>query len=225
MEAQQDMAEPGSGSVLLRRWPLYALFGAVWLLMLLAGLGELDRSIVVAVHVGQSPWLDLALFVSSLGDWEVLLALPLFAGAWLLLHGRRWRLAALLLGSSVAGRLLVDLQKLLLTRLRPDEFEHPVAVYSFAFPSGHAANSMIVYLLLALLLIRDEGRKRAAATAAVLLSVVIGISRVLLGVHWPSDVIGGWAFGLLWVLATMAFAPRVEARDREAGGKNGRSGQ
>jgi undecaprenyl-diphosphatase len=179
----------------------------VWGAMLLAGGNELDRTLIVDAHVAAGPWRTPVILLTRLGDVEVLLALPIFAAAWLLTQ-RKVRLALFLLGSVVAGRLLVELQKGALGRVRPEEHEHLVRVDSFAFPSGHAANSMIVYLLLALLLIEDEAIRRLAAIAAVLLSLAIGASRVLLGVHWPSDVVGGWCFGLLWVLLTLQLRRR-----------------
>jgi len=78
-----------------------------------------------------------------------------------------------------------------------------------SFPSGHANSSMIFYLAVALALTAGTRWERPAAAAAVLLSLLVGISRVMLGVHWPSDVIGGWAFGLLWVLLTLKPAERL----------------
>jgi undecaprenyl-diphosphatase len=68
---------------------------------------------------------------------------------------------------------------------------------------------MIFYLTLALAVFGNTRWKRIAAVAAVLLSLLIGTSRVMLGVHWPSDVIGGWAFGTLWVLLTIGPAERL----------------
>jgi len=68
---------------------------------------------------------------------------------------------------------------------------------------------MIFYLAMALALTAGTRRHRAAAAGAVLLSLLVGISRVMLGVHWPSDVIGGWAFGMLWVLLTLRLAGRL----------------
>jgi undecaprenyl-diphosphatase len=63
-------------------------------------------------------------------------------------------------------------------------------------------SSMIFYVILAIVLTAGTRRQRPVVAAAILLSLFIGTSRVMLGVHWPSDVIGGWAVGLLWVLLT-----------------------
>jgi undecaprenyl-diphosphatase len=68
---------------------------------------------------------------------------------------------------------------------------------------------MIFYLTLALALTAGTRWHRVAAGAAILLSLLIGASRVMLGVHWPSDVIGGWAFGLLWVFLTLRLSERL----------------
>ena len=73
---------------------------------------------------------------------------------------------------------------------------------------------MIFYLALALALTAGTRWHRPAAAAAVLLSLLIGTSRVMLGVHWPSDVVGGWAFGLLWVLLTLRLAGLSAAQKR-----------
>ena len=76
-----------------------------------------------------------------------------------------------------------------------------------SFPSGHAANSMITFLALALIL--APARYRAAAiAAATAASVLIGSTRPLLGVHWPSDVVGGWAFGIAWVVIGVELSRR-----------------
>ena len=68
---------------------------------------------------------------------------------------------------------------------------------------------MIFYLTLALALSAGTPWQRLAAAGAILLSLMIGTSRVMLGVHWPSDVIGGWAFGMLWVLLTLRLSERL----------------
>src|SRR5947208_14254379 len=100
-----------------------------------------------------------------------------------------------------------------MARVRPDGEPHLVIVKTSSFPSGHATSSMIFYLTLALVLTSGRGRQRTAAAAAILLSLLIGIGRVMLGVHWPSDVIGGGAFGMVAVLLT----PRLSARPFRAG--------
>ena len=110
------------------------------------------------------------------------------------------------------------MQKYWIARARPDLEPHLVVVKTSSFPSGHATSSMIFYLTLALVLDRRHAlASRRGVAAAILLSLLIGISRVMLGVHWPSDVIGGWAFGLLWVLLTLRPAERLFRADSANG--------
>src|SRR5437870_9648074 len=115
----------------------------------------------------------------------------------------------------LVGRGLSEVQNYAIARVRPDLEPHLVVVKTSSFPSGHAASSMIFYLTLALALAAGTRWSRPAAGAAILLSLLIGTSRVMLGVHWPSDVIGGWAFGLLWVLLTFKPAERLISGDRK----------
>ena len=121
----------------------------------------------------------------------------------------RQRLAGALLLIILAGRALAEAQKYSIARVRPDLEPHLVVVKTSSFPSGHATSSMIFYLTLALALTAGTRWQRVAAAGAILLSLLIGISRVMLGVHWPSDVIGGWAFGMLWVLLTLRLSERL----------------
>ena len=114
--------------------------------------------------------------------------------------GGNWRGAIQLTGITLTGRLLVELLKDWTARVRPDAMGHLVPVDSLAFPSGHAANATLVWLCLALLLPRGARSRAFAVWAAVWLALAVGLSRIMLGVHWPSDVIGGWAFGLFWSL-------------------------
>lgn len=183
-------------------------FTAAWLA---GGLGSsIDRTLYVALH-GTAPWLiGTARFATTLGSWAVLLPLSIAGALWLFWTRRRQR-ALLLLVTTLGGRLVISLMKDAVDRPRPILSEHLVAVQSASFPSGHAGNSMIVLLALALLL---PGRHRMAwAAAALCLTALIGLSRVVLGVHWPSDVIGGWTFGLAW---TLTLAPLTERPVRKA---------
>ena len=184
---------------------------ALWLAMLIAGAGPVDRTLLNALYVAGEP--QLRAFMQSftlLGNWPAVIGFSLGAALWLAL-ARDPRAALLLLGITLGGRVLVEVQKLAVNRLRPDLIEHLVPVKSLSFPSAHAANSMILWLAIALLLPRREWRP-AAIVAALLTTLAVGISRPMLGVHWPSDVIGGWAFGAAWVLAMIDLANRWPAR-------------
>jgi undecaprenyl-diphosphatase len=89
--------------------------------------------------------------------------------------------------------------------------DYPVTVSSMSFPSGHAANTMTSFLAFALILAAARHR-RAAIAVAVGASVVVGLTRPLLGVHWPSDVLAGWLVGISWILLCDALV----RRDRSA---------
>lgn len=193
---------------------LAAALALLWLLMLLQGAGELDRIILHALYAGHRPFLaDAARLVTLLGG-GTFVTLLLAIAALALAFWRRLRTALILFAGGLLGRLLVDLQKDELGRLRPDANPHLVEVTSLSFPSGHAANAVVTYVGIVLLVARDGRSRRIGLTAAVALSLVIGLSRVMLGVHWPSDVVGGWSFGLLWVLFMLWTAEKVHAEGR-----------
>ena len=178
---------------------LFAL-AVAWAIMLLFGGMDLDRGMLALLYAGDRPnFATAARILTELGGHRVLLPLTV-AAAGLLLFRRRFMTAAVLVGLTVSGRFLVEFQKFQTARVRPDPEGHLVAVQSLSFPSGHAANATIVYLSLAFLLTADYPRRALAVWGAVWLAVLIGASRVVLGVHWPTDVIAGWAFGLFWTL-------------------------
>src|SRR3954452_3048063 len=177
--------------------------------MLGFGAGPLDRSIYEIVYAGHRPTLIvIARIATFFGEPTVLIGAGFAVAAWLWWRGRQ-RLAGALLLIILFGRALAEAQKYTIARVRPDLEAHLVVVQTSSFPSGHATSSMIFYLTLAMALTRDSRWHRSAAVGAILLSLLIGVSRIMLGVHWPSDVVGGWAFGLLWVLLTLRLAERV----------------
>jgi undecaprenyl-diphosphatase len=131
-------------------------------------------------------------------------------------HGR----AILLVAAVAAERLMVEPLKLALGRARPDFDPHPVMTSSLSFPSGHSANSMAAFMAIALIAV-PASHRRSAILLALLLILLVGLSRIYLGVHWPSDVIGGWCLGLLmvWIAAFGGLrSGAIEAEHQVVGG-------
>ena len=163
-----------------------------------------DRLLAAMIGLGQASrplWL-LVRGLTELGGSSWLVPLTLVVAGWLLWR-RQGRRAATLLAVTLGGRGLVELLKWSLGRARPATIDYPVIVHSLSFPSGHAANSMIVYLALALIAAPLLTRARWPLRAAVALSLAIGMTRPILGVHWPSDVLAGWALGVAWTLGAV----------------------
>lgn len=177
--------------------------------MLTVGSGAADSRILQLLYAGDRPAIAAAArALTTLGDGPVLILGAALAAAVLLWLGHPRR-GFSVLAVSLVGRLLVDAQKYAILRFRPENELHLVPVSSPSFPSAHAANSTILALTLALVFL-GTGRFRTAAVAfALTFGFLVGLSRIVLGVHWPSDVVGGWAFGLLWVLVTLPLAERL----------------
>ena len=181
----------------------------IWLAMLLYGGGPIDRAIYQALYAGGHPVLvAIARLFTTLGDPTFLIAAGVGCALWLWYAGKG-RLAIVLVAVTMIGRGLAEVQKYSIARVRPDLEPHMVVVKTSSFPSGHATSSMIFFLTIALALTAGSRWHRRAAAGAVLLSLLIGASRVMLGVHWPSDVVGGWAFGGLWVMLTLRLTERL----------------
>lgn len=155
------------------------------------------------------PWLEgFAHDVTTLGDIGVLGLIVLVATGFLACAGRR-RTALFVVGATGGGALASTLLKLAFARPRPDLVPHATEVTTASFPSGHAMVSAVVYLTLAALLARLVAAPRLKAYiigVAVVLTLLIGTSRIYLGVHWPSDVLAGWAAGAAWALVCLALA-------------------
>jgi len=166
-------------------------------------LNELDRQVLLAMYSGPR-WLQhAAIDLTALGSHTVLGLLTLSVAVLLLVERRRADALWLIL-TTTGAMLLNHGLKVLFSRPRPDLVDHLVVVVTPSFPSGHALLSAAVYLTLAALLARElakQGLRRCLFGLAVLLTLLIGISRVCLGVHWPSDVLGGWIIGSLWAWA------------------------
>jgi undecaprenyl-diphosphatase len=166
------------------------------------------------------PWLQgMMVDLTTLGGGLMLTLLVLGATGYLLLKRAPWR-AALLVAATLSGTLCVSGLKTVFGRARPNVVEHLVSVQSLSFPSGHAANATLVYLTIAALAIDAESDRAVRVytlAVAILLSIAIGISRIYLGVHWPSDVAGGWAFGAAWALGWRLVAQQFSSMRRGGG--------
>ena len=181
---------------------------AIWLAMLLGGNGPIDAGIYRALYVGHHPTMvPIARFFTALGEPTVLIIASVVIAILLWVAGHR-QLPFAFVAITMAGRGLSQAQKYWIGRARPDLETHLVVVKTSSFPSGHANSSMIFYLTLALILASGTKWRGVAVAGALALSLMVGLSRVMLGVHWPSDVVGGWAFGMLWVLVTLRLGQR-----------------
>jgi undecaprenyl-diphosphatase len=184
--------------VLFRR---LALAGGALLLVLLGYLGGSGQPWEVALLRSLGAWRGAepqatgwVIALTHAGGAPVLLSVALTATLLLWWRGKR-RQAVAMAATVISGRLGLELLKYLVDRPRPSFEAHPVFVFSQSFPSGHAGNSMITYVALALFAVPERWRGSALA-AAIVLALAIGATRPVLGVHWPSDVIAGWIYGL-----------------------------
>jgi undecaprenyl-diphosphatase len=147
------------------------------------------------------PWVEeMMRDVTALGGAAILLLVTAGVAIYLLL-ARRFTLAGLVVMAVAGGALLNVLLKAGYARPRPDLVPHYAEVLSASFPSGHSQLAATVYLTLGVLLARLQTRRRMdiyVLGVAVLLTVLVGVSRVYLGVHWPTDVVAGWAVGTAW---------------------------
>lgn len=152
--------------------------------------------------------------LTALGSPTVLGLTVLAVTGYLFLHGL-YRNGMFIFVASVGGWVLNWLLKAVFARSRPDIVPHLREVMSSSFPSGHALTSAAVYLTLGALLMRiAEGRlaKYYCIAMAMLLTFLVGSSRVFLGVHYPTDVVAGWLIGMSWALLCWVIERTLERR-------------
>lgn len=157
--------------------------------------------------------------LTALGGTAVLTLLTCAVCSYLLLTRRR-RTAVLVVVATGTGILLSSLLKFGFARPRPDLVAHHSHVVTSSFPSGHSMMSAVCYLTLAALLASVEKRpsvKIFLLSTAVFLTVLIGISRVYMGVHWPTDVLAGWLMGAVWAIACLSVADILQRRGQIEG--------
>ncbi|HYD29926.1 MAG TPA: phosphatase PAP2 family protein [Azospirillaceae bacterium] len=185
---------------------------------------HLDELLILALRNPADPgdplgprWVEeMARDVTALGSMTVLTFLTVAVSGFLALAGRG-RTALLLLASVGGGVVLSTLLKHGFARPRPDLVPHGAEVYTASFPSGHSMLSAVTYLTLGALLARVQARRRLKAyllALSVFLMVAVGVSRVYLGVHWPTDVLAGWAIGAAWAQTVWLVAWWMQRRGR-----------
>jgi undecaprenyl-diphosphatase len=156
----------------------------------------------LALPVGPAAGLQVARDITALGGATVLILMITLIIGYLLLR-RSYRTSAMILGATLGGYILSNSLKVFYGRPRPDIVPHLAEVSSASFPSGHSMLSSVVYLTLGALLARISTERRQKVyfvAASFLLTFLIGASRVYLGVHYPTDVLAGWAAGTAWAL-------------------------
>ena len=161
-----------------------------------------DRAVLLWIHAHSPEWLDGPMrLVTALGYGQVVL--PLLAAVVLAFYLKGWTLAAtLLVVSTTGGSLLTAVLKAVFGRARPELFESGYAASFYSFPSGHAAVAVGFYGTLTLILAYRLSRfaRWAVVASGVLLVLLIGFSRLYLGVHYPTDVLAGFLAAPLWVV-------------------------
>lgn len=186
---------------------------------------DFDSAILLALRQAGDPkqpigphWLEGAMIdITSLGGVPVLTLLSVLAITYFLVS-RRFASALFLTVAIVGGAVLNAALKVGFARPRPDLVDHLVSVQSLSFPSGHAMSSAVIYLTIGALLAQSEQRWAVRGyifAVAGFLTLVIGVSRVFLGVHYPTDVLAGWALGAAWALLCWLVARWLRPQDHE----------
>ncbi len=159
------------------------------------------RATSAAGEIKGPDWLPTSMEeITSLGGITIICVAATITITFFLVLGR-YKTTLVMLCSSFGGIALSFALKYLFARPRPDESLHMVMTETFSFPSGHAMSSAVVYLSLAGLLAKIQRQRKVkifTLAVALLLVFLIGISRIYLGVHYPTDVLGGWSVGLAW---------------------------
>jgi undecaprenyl-diphosphatase len=206
---------------------LAGIVAGVWLFALLAdevvegGTKAFDKKLLLVFRdksshalLGPAAVQEAARDITSLGGFAVLALVTAVAAGFLALDGRK-HMAFFLIGSVLGGQVVATLLKDLFQRPRPDLVPFSAYASGASFPSGHTMMSAVTYLTLGALLARSQARRRVKAyflLVAIFLTFAVGVTRVYLGVHWPTDVLAGWTAGAVWALICWLTARKLQSR-------------
>jgi undecaprenyl-diphosphatase len=199
-------------------WGFLALAGEVaegdtqafddWILL------ALRRADDPAVPVGPSWVAGVARDITSFGGVAVIVLVTAAVVGFLALD-RKYATMTLVVVATVTGAILCEVLKSIFQRPRPDVVPHLMPAHSSSFPSGHSLISAVVYLTLGALLTRLTKERRLKLyflTVAVILTGLVGISRLYMGVHYPTDVLAGWTVGLVWATLCLLVGRHLQQR-------------
>jgi len=215
MSQQQPTIQHGSAMALvLTIAGLLFVFGFIAQEVVKGKTLAFDREVMLALRSSADPrvpigptWLpEAARDLTSLGSIIVLIIITLAVVGYLFLAGRS-AVAWLTLIAVFGGIALSDLLKFAFGRARPDEVTPLARVFTTSFPSGHATLSAITYLTIGAILARSQPSSTLSLysmSLAAFLTVLIGVSRIYLGVHYPTDVLAGWCIGAAWAMGCWA---------------------
>lgn len=207
---------------------LLLMVGALWAFAAIAvemregELTHFDETLLLALRTPGDPSnpigppsLEVAMRdLTALGGAVVLVLLSLATAAALAIRRKYFEVAVLAV-AIIGGQLVSLLAKAGFSRPRPELVPHSVEVATSSFPSGHSMMAAVTYLTLAVMLSRNEPRRAMKVfyfALAAILAGLVGVSRVYLGVHWPSDVLAGWAAGGAWALMVALVAQTLSRR-------------
>ena len=211
---------PQESKSIWREWiSLFAfvvITGGIWLFAEIADevvegdMHSFDRKVLLAMRDPadtKDPWgpewlEEMGRDFTALGGIGILIFLTAATVGGYLLQGRH-ETATLILVAVLGGLVIALLLKQSFDRPRPDLVPHGSYVYTKSFPSGHSMLSAIAYLTLGSMIVRTCGHKPTKVyviTISMLITLLVGVSRIYLGVHWPTDVLAGWSAGASWAL-------------------------
>lgn len=215
-----------------REWPILLVLmlaaAATWLFIELAdevvdgSTTAIDQQLLLLLRNPDDPskmagprWLqEMMRDFTGLGSTGVLTLVTLSAAGFLLLERKR-HATVLLLISVLGGVLLSNALKLTFARPRPPFADIAPLITPASFPSGHSMMSAVVYLTIGAIVARLRPDPRVGAfvlTLSILVTVIVGISRIFLGMHWPTDVLAGWAVGSAWAILCWLVALLLQRR-------------